>query len=354
MNARVSELDGIRALAVSAVLYTHYANEASDLGHLGVRVFFVLSAFLITGILIEARDTPRSSFADALGAFYIHRAFRILPAYFLMIAGVIVLDRHVGSDVIFHALFLSNFSFAMKGEWQPWEYSALWTLSVEWQFYLFWPFVVLRCSNRKIVMCTVFLMAGAVAFWAIVIWRGIDSEFTMLITPASFDALAVGALARIFADKLRSPGLTQVALAIWATIATPSFLTLAMDSENVRISLALQALAEFAPLYPIALLICVASSGVARPITTVLRIPPLVWIGTVSYGIYLYHVPALGLTTRLQAFGIALPTEPSLLRLVVLSSVTVFVASLSWRYLEKPLQRYGKQIAARLRPEAVS
>lgn len=134
---RDQQLDGLRAVAVSMVLYAHFlAADGSHLGHLGVRLFFVLSGFLITRLLLDARDAARFEPATALKSFYARRALRIFPPYFAVLAAVFFLDLERSKEVMaWHALYLSNFWYALQNEWTPWVLCHTWSLSIEEQFY---------------------------------------------------------------------------------------------------------------------------------------------------------------------------------------------------------------------------
>jgi peptidoglycan/LPS O-acetylase OafA/YrhL len=344
MQRRILELDGIRALAVIGVLYTHFANEDSYLGHLGVRVFFVLSAFLITGLLIDARDAPKFEFFPAIRAFYIHRILRIVPTCYLMIITVTFLDGAIGRKFIYHLLFLSNFWFAIHQIWQPWQFSALWTLSVEWQFYLIWPIIVLNSSNRAVFIWALVSIVIAVVFWVALIIMRAGPNFPLLLPPASLDALAAGVMSRLFYDKLKRPTRIQIAIAI-ATAGTATILNFdPRDFEEVRYVLFEKFLIDILSLYPISILIASTAARSSFVLQRVLGFSPLVWLGRMSYGVYLYHVPMLwaaySFTTAYYGFTLG----PSLSRMASVTLMTVIAAYLSWLLIERPLQRYGRKL----------
>jgi peptidoglycan/LPS O-acetylase OafA/YrhL len=142
---RRKELDGLRALAIFGVMYTHFVNDDSALGTLGVYLFFVLSGYLISGILLRCRDLIEGSRATPSGTlrtFYVRRILRIFPVYYLYLFGLLIVgSTEIHEQFWWHATFNSNllFSFFPFTSLTP----HLWTLSVEEQFYFFWPAVIL-------------------------------------------------------------------------------------------------------------------------------------------------------------------------------------------------------------------
>ncbi|TIX66735.1 MAG: acyltransferase, partial [Mesorhizobium sp.] len=169
-NARDIQLDALRAVAVTMVLYAHFLapGGASFVGHLGVRLFFVLSGFLITRLLIDARDAAAYEAGPALRAFYIRRMLRIFPPYFAVLGLVWLTDlEHSRGSLIWHALYLSNFWYALRNEWTPWLLCHFWSLSIEEQFYLAWPLIVLLAPRRRIeaIVTGVILLSLAYRFY---------------------------------------------------------------------------------------------------------------------------------------------------------------------------------------------
>ncbi|MHC2479153.1 acyltransferase family protein [Rhizobium leguminosarum] len=169
---REPQLDGLRAIALLSVFYSHFWQESSNLGHLGVRFFFVLSGFLITNILLNVKG--HDNHTAGITVFFARRAARIWPPYFLTLgfcwlaAGPLRLPM-MQESLPWHALFLSNIWYATHGS-EPWALGHLWTLAVEEQFYLIWPFVILALPSRHflklcgaLVSCTVLYRVCAFA-----------------------------------------------------------------------------------------------------------------------------------------------------------------------------------------------
>src|SRR5215471_9399520 len=152
--SRIPELDGFRAIAIWMVMIMHAVdvgpapksmNRLLDLvighGWLGVDLFFVLSGFLITGILLDAKGK-----ADYFKTFYARRFFRIMPLYFTMVAIWSIFYHGYGKYFLLSSVFLANFAqlFHIK---KPLAADILWSLAIEEQFYLIWPWLVLKLSR---------------------------------------------------------------------------------------------------------------------------------------------------------------------------------------------------------------
>lgn len=342
-------LDGIRAVAVAGVLYTHLAVPSSSLGHLGVRIFFVLSAFLITGILLNAKSRPNFGILSALKVFFISRSLRIMPPYYLLLVsmlvfGAIVMDR----GTIAHLLFLSNYWFCLTKAWDPWPLAPLWSLAVEWQFYMIWPIIVLSMSTRWLtgVSILIVLLAGGFRiYWSI---TAPDDPMRDIWFPASVDALAVGSLLAMHRQWFEKPFLWLIATAtlfaaatIYLTMREPSLVFHGIDCNWL--------LVEAMPLLPIALIIAACSSNsLPRLISATLGAKPLVSVGRVSYAVYLYHFPLLWGLLHFETDFTRPFLELGAPRLVVTTATAISVATASWFLLEKPMQRLrkGKPIPA--------
>ncbi len=156
------QLDGLRAIAVMAVVFQHFApsgwSKVIPWGGLGVTLFFVLSGYLITGILLKGREEP-----GMLRHFYIRRALRIFPVYYatLLIAALLAIPP-VRETFWWHAFYLSNVLFALKNSYFG-AVSPFWSLAVEQHFYLIWPWVVLFVPRKRLgddIHCRGIVRAG--------------------------------------------------------------------------------------------------------------------------------------------------------------------------------------------------
>lgn len=205
-------LDGLRGIAVLLVIVHHAALPSAELAHpvahellhmgfAGVDLFFVLSGFLITGILIDARGGD-----GTYRAFYGRRLLRIAPAYYLFLAITwLVLPLFTAdpsfapppeyrADGAVHAVYGSNLLFAWSGDvrWRP--VGHLWSLSIEEQFYLVWPLLVAALSPRALARLCAGMIAAALALRLALVLGGAPHWTIYPLTPARWDALALGAL----------------------------------------------------------------------------------------------------------------------------------------------------------------
>ena len=197
-SARVPELDGIRGIAILLVLATHFGYPAAgpglfrnmlSLGWVGVDLFFVLSGFLITGILLATKGR-----ANYFQRFYLRRLFRILPIYYafliLIFHGLPFLGRSVtGAGEAWYWLYIANWRNGSSPYLQH-----FWSLAIEEQFYLGWPLLVHLCSRRssKLVCVSIVLLSPVVRFLAF--QMGVSPFTVYEVTPLRLDGLAFGAL----------------------------------------------------------------------------------------------------------------------------------------------------------------
>ncbi|HVX23524.1 MAG TPA: acyltransferase family protein [Acidimicrobiales bacterium] len=342
-------LDGIRAIAVLAVIAYHLNFSWAKGGLLGVGVFFVLSGYLITDLL--ASEYKRRG-GIRLGQFWLKRARRLLPALLVMlfvVTGWITLfDRSqltaLRSDLIPGIFYYSNWwfifqhvsYFAQFGPPSP--LGHLWSLAIEEQFYLIWPFVVLagmkwvhsRRTQIVIVLCAAVASAVEMAvlfapFHPTRVYEGTDTRvFALLIGAALALALPrsqayakVTAGARRLLDTAGVVALLGIFAMFWLTTENGAFL--------YRGGLVLLSLLT-------AVLIAVVVHPGAR-LGLVLGKDPLRWIGERSYGIYLWHYPVIVLTTPNNA-------PPNLLRATLQFAASIGLAALSWKFIEQPV-RHG-------------
>src|SRR5215210_697023 len=344
-------LDGLRAIAVIAVIAYHLDPDLIPGGLLGVGVFFTLSGYLITDLLLGQREATGSL---KLGDFWMRRARRLLPALFLMLAVVVawvtLLDRSqlpsLRGDVLAAAAYVNNWwnivreasYFARFGPPPPLDH--LWSLAVEEQFYLIWPWLLLlglRFLRGRYTLAVVTLAGAAISAvaMAMVYQPGIDPTRVYEGTDTRAFGLLVGAAlamvwpsrklgveritlrVRLMLDGLGIAGLVVVTLLILRTSEYSPFL---YKGGIVLLSVA-TTITVAALVHPASWL------GVAVGWT------PLRWIGVRSYGIYLWHYPIIVLT----APGMQQQASLGLEAMQVVATVTV--AALSWQFFEEPIRR---------------
>ncbi len=209
---RLSQFDGIRGLAILLVIICHATmaySEGADpgffdvlisLGGSGVTLFFVLSGFLISGLLLNCRGQQGS-----LRRFYLRRLMRIIPAYYVcLLIYSFVLPWWVPEGSGFasswleapaaHFSFLSNFHYFFKGGFSPEAMSVSWSLAIEEQFYLLWPLFFLFLPIRHIVLSCLIFAAGALAVRGWLFSQGFNIDQVTVFTPARLDSFALGGL----------------------------------------------------------------------------------------------------------------------------------------------------------------
>ncbi len=381
-------LDGLRALAVAAVVAYHLNFGWAQGGLLGVGVFFTLSGYLITDILLAHWEKKGRL---GLGDFWLRRARRLLPALFVMLAVVAVwvntLDRSelpgFRGDVIASALYVSNWWYIAQHASYYAQFAApapldhLWSLAVEEQFYLLWPWLVLlgvwlfgpRMFGRRrgsggagtpagagapasggaptaavggylsavgryrMAAVTVGLAAVSAVEMAVLYHPGYDPTRVYEGTDTrAFGLLLGAALAMVWPTRLaRQPravtwlldlggvaGLAVIGILIWRTNEYSAFM--------FRGGLVLLSVGT--------MLVVAAVVAPGSLLGRVLGVRPLRWTGVRSYGIYLWHYPLIVLTApALVAGGFSTP------RAVAAAAASVVIAALSWKYVEEPVRR---------------
>lgn len=359
-KAWIAGVDGLRALSIFAVFAFHLAPTWVPGGFVGVDVFFVVSGFLITMGLI--RERARTGRVD-LGMFWVKRARRLLPALALVVLVATSGAMLVGGDVrvdldrqIFGAMtFASNWvSIGAEDSYfsalSPQIFSNLWSLAVEEQFYLLWPFVVLLIARTRSSRRLGVIVAGAAAAVSAVamalLWS-VDTDPTRVYygTDTHMFGLMLGALLAFwyFSPRAASPrrdplrlswaraNAAAVAVVALAVLAAAAF-WLPWDSVlTYRGGLVLVSVAASA-------LICALMQP--GPAQRWLEAPWLVWVGRRSYGLYLWHWPVFVLLTQIFAKQYVEGTGVSLVWVLTVI-VTFSVAAASYRWVESPVQRLG-------------
>lgn len=352
-NARDIQLDALRAVAVTLVLYAHFLapNGTSFLGHLGVRLFFVLSGFLITRLLLDARDTDAFAAGPALRSFYARRVIRIFPPYLAVLALVWFTDLEQSrSSLAWHALYLSNFWYALHNDWNPWLLCHFWSLSIEEQFYLAWPLIVLLAPRRRIEAIAIGVIGFSLAYrfyWPIAADPALARD---LLPPASMDALGCGALLAV--RRARGADAPQWMRLCWPALAVVFLFVVRSDPgpANSAWEWPRWMLVQVLPLVPLTVIVAACSNGLGGTLGRLAELPPLLGLGRISYGVYLYHPILLAYAVKAQPWIPLNVSEQGPGRFLVAGAATLVVASLSWMLFEKPLnslKRYFPYVARR-------
>ena len=343
------QLDGIRAIAVALVLWEHFFPDLglhARVGQAGVRLFFTLSGFLITGILLDYRHaatTGCGTQAAALWSFYARRALRIFPAFYATLFVTAAINiRPVRETFWWNATYLTNVYLAIHGgTYGP--ITHFWTLAVEEQFYLVWPLMILFIPDRWLLpMIVATITTGPVfRFSAFALQQNLWSY--MVLPFAGLDSLGLGALLAYFTRPYhrsteRAKNLAA-ACGFWGlpllggiqAVITPLWnQPIGFFADYVMKDWTLSMLATW--------LIAVAAIGFRPPIGTLLSARPIRFLGTISYGIYLYYVFLLVIVPQgLKAMN--LEATPSWVVAWIQVALSIGIATLSWFVLETPLNR---------------
>jgi peptidoglycan/LPS O-acetylase OafA/YrhL len=364
------QLDSLRAFAVLAVLFSHLTQSSLTTwvwwpaGVSGVRLFFTLSGFLITGILLRGRRSIRGG-SQALGpflrAFYARRMLRLYP---LLLAGLAVaVTLHLGDlrhTVGWHALYLSNFYMYAVGRWDG-SAAHLWSLSVEEQFYLVWPWLILLLPRRALGPATVAAIIAAPVLRTAVWLHSAWPEGVEILPFSALDNLGVGALLALAAE---ARGLRAVASGWTIRAALPLGIVilgvlLAAGPSELLPGWSYPMFLDFGLALISVWLVARAALGFRGRVGRLMESRPLVYLGTISYGIYLNHLFLIEAAGRVVGrMGIPdlwhltrgrFPKLDALLFVVSTSALSIALASLTWQGYERPILRLKRHFPYRPR-----
>ena len=311
---RIPSLDGLRAISILLVIVAHLADEGfapqslKPYAGIGVRMFFVISGYLISAILLREQDRTSTI---SLRRFYIRRAYRIFPAAlcFMLIIFTVYWRSLRWYEMSIALLYVVNY-FPVR----PWVIGHLWSLSVEEQFYFLWP-SVLKTWHRHRVAILVGVIAFRPIYTAALYYFKLIHKLGSDTLPSVADNLAVGCLVAVFAAR-------------WPRISKPVFAALVLAVIVIPLYPAntpLRTLLLLFVLYPI---VTGAIGGILIHVVQnpyrILNLAPVVWLGQISYSLYLWQQPFLN------------PDSP--MRYGVFGALGM--ACLSYYLVERPLLRY--------------
>jgi peptidoglycan/LPS O-acetylase OafA/YrhL len=334
------QLDGLRAVAVAAVVIYHWFTPPFALGQWGVTLFFVLSGYLITQTILSLRASGLP-LHTAARIFFLRRTLRLFPAFYLVLLVSVLLYDDIRRDWLWYAAYVSNILMEIRPHFSALK--ASWSLSVEEQYYIVWFFVVMLVPARRLpwIIAVAFVTEPLVRCT----WLFPDHQaFRTWTLWANCDGLVLGALLCRLETANKELPLSRAALI--ALAAALGVLAAALPPQSQWYS-------------PIAsVLVSTLCAGIVwharRPLTGVagafLSHGAVVYVGRISYGVYLYHVILPGLV---NASGLShLPgiwrlfEGGSLLGFLVHCTLTIAVASVSFRYFEMPIRRLAAPASA--------
>lgn len=349
----IKQLDSLRAIAVLLVIIGHWISEGHILntfrnGVIGVDIFFVLSGFLISGILFNYRINLGANTKQILKVFYARRTLRIFPIYYITIILLLVFaastKSNIKEDFIYYLTYTSNLNFFFEQKWDG-MLSHLWSLAVEEQFYLIWPWVVLLV-NRKYLIHAILLFIGI----------GVGSRFMLdgvplsrVMTTSCFDSFGFGALLAYFVTY-KKEYLSR--LYRYSSILSV-IIVLSMTVGHLMFSKSYWFILPAGTIHSILAMWFILFIYLNQETTNMLyRIPLnnriMIFVGKISYGVYLFHnfVPeiteflwrSVGASSILATLK-TIPYGVFTINLMFL----ILISWLSFKFIEKPFLRMKRR-----------
>jgi peptidoglycan/LPS O-acetylase OafA/YrhL len=367
-------LDGIRGVAILLVMLLHFELYVWPFHHglgapvwlliregwVGVDLFFVLSGFLITGILLDAKGKP-----GYFTVFYARRSLRIFPAYYVALLVIIWVvpsffafrGAHPGGGIIWCWLYLANIGIAWGG-WEaiPQAANHFWSLAIEEQFYLVWPLIVHRASQRQIARLASAAIVVSLMLRVVLRALGASAEVGYVLTPARLDALAMGALVAAIlrqaggADRLRRWAAPVALASGTASIVLIGLRPGGSYQDAIIGTIGFTTIALFFASLIAASVTSPSHSWFVRP----WEVGWLRSLGRYSYGLYIYHfivAGALGRTHLLAALDArTAPLVAQLAYFAVALGASMACALLSWHVVEQPMLRMKRKFRYECHP----
>lgn len=362
-KTHVPELDGVRGIAILIVTLYRFSKElppsdlgnqiagAMSLGERGVDLFFVLSGFLITGVLLDKRNEAKPIFN-----FIMRRSLRIFPLYFVAIAGLLAISKFVpgfrgvfkqAADNQFYLwTYLTNVKMSLDDSWCFGALDHFWSLAVEEHFYLVWPFLVLFVVGRKglrpllyLTLLTACLCAAARISFALVSENGVAPNVLSIFR---FDTLLLGSsvaiLARLKTNSLRSwrrPSAVGLAICLLA-----GGILAITDRKGFTVTHSI-----WAVVWTCWLVIAISSRTTSLT-SRLLRFPILQSLGKYSYAMYVFQSPLVPLVAPIIGVAALGPvvgeTAASLIYVPVMCVLSFGAALISWNLLERHMLKLKK------------
>ena len=343
-NTHMVQLDGLRAFAVFGVIAEHSLNNTFGSGYAGVQLFFVMSGFLITGILLRARneaERTQQSRGRVIGAFYVRRILRIFPVYYVVLG--LVLWYKIPAAVAsapWHLCYLTNvYRFVIQGLVGP--LSHFWSLAVEEQFYLVWPVLVVFVPRRLLSPFFGTVVISAPVFRASV-FQATGYHSAELLTPGCLDTLGIGALLAYFWESWEREQIHRFCRWCLAVGLSSHVLLKALSFTDCLPAVVGIGLTSTTLALVFVWLVNRAAGGFRGPVGMVLSWPPVVYLGTISYGLYVWHAFCLEFVWRADLrlrLGLEYLHDRGIYQLLWMIVFSLVAATCSWFLFERPLNR---------------
>ncbi|AKU17736.1 acyltransferase family protein [Luteipulveratus mongoliensis] len=356
-EGRRPDIQGMRAIGVLAVMLSHAGITSVAGGYVGVDVFFVISGFLITGII--TREVERTG-SISIAGFYARRAQRILPAAAVVLLSVIVVSAFtytsgdlslILTDVRWTTFFAQNINLAQEGSGyfstdtfvSPVQH--FWSLAVEEQFYLAWPLVIgsvawvvnrrrgrSRASRRSFLLAcaVVALVISAISLAWSVHATAVSPQIAYYSTFTRGYELGIGAAVAVLIEQLRQVPSPVKGLASWLGLAA-----VVVACATYTADAPFPGYQALLPVMGAALILAGGIDGPAWGARTVLGLRPMRFIGDISYSLYLWHWPMLVIPVVLRGHPI------SLVGRIGLMLASIVMAWLSYRFIESPVRSWS-------------
>ena len=348
-HSRLVQLDGMRAVAVLLVFGAHTVTRG--FGWQGVHLFFVLSGFLITGILRRSRKA-----GAYWRVFYLKRVTRIIPPLLIFFLWGVLLYHPPWKILPTYMLFGANLASVSRFDLRN-SFDVLWSLSVEEHFYIFWPFAVRFCTRKQLIRLSLGICLVEPILRIAFTHRVANAQAIYMLTPFQLDGLAAGSLLAILFEE----GRRRQQVGRWSLrtlcVGVVCYGALAMASHSFGFS----ANSVLFNGIGYSMVAVISASLLAeiylhprRLLSRVLSSRALVFLGTISYGFYLFH------PLMLDTFDRVFPAAHSRLSAELPLSAAAFAAAvmvswLSFRFYENSITRWGRRAANRIdTPQPVS
>lgn len=352
----IREIEGLRAIAIVVVMVHRFwprsgplaetYGHVAELGWMGVDLFFVISGFLIAGILLDSKGGP-AYFKN----FYARRVLRIFPLYYAFVGLLLIAYPLTQSGAYFdtefvqqagsplwYLFYLSNVP-EMIGHDPPFVLAPVWSLAIEEQFYLVFPCAVALLSRRKLVIA----LAGAVAFAPIFravtvyVWPA-NERVQYLATPSRMDELALGCLVAVaFRTQWFAPKRSHVH---WALLGAAVLFGIALLASGLDRTQTFGRIGGYS-IVAFSLTVVVLWAVVNREsrLTWALRLGPVMYVGKLCYGLYLLHRPAAFLVDEaLTRLSLPVATD-GIVPVAIKLATALGLATVSWYAFEQPILR---------------